>query len=413
MMQSNNKTIYETLGRDPVHPFPARMAPGIALEVIAKSDKSLRVLDPMMGSGTVLALARSKGHRAVGVDLDPLSVLISKVWTTAIDADAARKSGELVLQQARTIFEGLPSRDGYPPHSDDETKQFVRFWFDEYSRRQLAALATAIERVIDPPVRDLLWCAFSRLIIVKQAGASLAMDLSHSRPHKSFTRAPAKPFANFLRAVERVAANCIDAKTPDRGPATQVHTGDARQLPLDDKSIDLVLTSPPYLNAIDYMRCSKFSLVWMGYSIAELRKCRTSAVGTEVGKGAALEDEEVRGIIAKLNLTPQLTHRNVAILARYIDDMRKAIREVARVLVPGGKAVYVIGENTIRGTYIRTATIISALASQSGLHQTERHVRTLPASRRYLPPPTTLSDTESLAARMRKEVVLSFAQPSN
>ena len=58
------KTIYETLGRDPVHPFPARMAPGIALDIIAAETKSIRVLDPMMGSGTVLAVARSCGHAA-------------------------------------------------------------------------------------------------------------------------------------------------------------------------------------------------------------------------------------------------------------------------------------------------------------------------------------------------------------
>jgi hypothetical protein len=45
-------------------------------------------------------------------------------------------------------------------------------------------------RVHDEATRDVLWCGFSRLIITKSAGASLAMDLSHSRPHKEFTRAP-------------------------------------------------------------------------------------------------------------------------------------------------------------------------------------------------------------------------------
>jgi len=43
----------------------------------------------------------------------------------------------------------------------------------------------------------------------------------------------------------------------------------------------VVLTSPPYLNAIDYMRCSKFSLVWMGHTIRELRNIRADSVGTE------------------------------------------------------------------------------------------------------------------------------------
>jgi tRNA G10 N-methylase Trm11 len=79
MLKSHHKTIFETLGRNPIHPFPARMAPGIALEALGQGDRPLRVLDPMVGSGTVLAVARAKGHRAYGVDLDPLAVLLSGV----------------------------------------------------------------------------------------------------------------------------------------------------------------------------------------------------------------------------------------------------------------------------------------------------------------------------------------------
>jgi tRNA G10 N-methylase Trm11 len=77
------KTIFETLGRDPVHPFPARMAPGIALDILAAESEPIRVLDPMMGSGTVLAVARARGHAAIGIDIDPLDVLLARVWTTS------------------------------------------------------------------------------------------------------------------------------------------------------------------------------------------------------------------------------------------------------------------------------------------------------------------------------------------
>ena len=86
MSDLNNKTVYEILGRNSVHPFPARMAPGLALDVIADSKQPLRILDPMSGSGTVLAVARLKGHHAIGIDMDPLAVLISRVWTTEVDS---------------------------------------------------------------------------------------------------------------------------------------------------------------------------------------------------------------------------------------------------------------------------------------------------------------------------------------
>jgi DNA modification methylase len=412
MIRSHRKTIYETLGREPVHPFPARMAPGIALEVVvAEAKKPLRVLDPMMGSGTVLAVARSKGHRAIGFDIDPLAVLISKVWTTAIDAEVVRNKGIEVLDRARGIFSTLSTRDAYPQHADPETREFIGFWFDDYSRRQLASLATAIERIRDRDSRDTLWCAFSRIIITKQSGASLAMDLAHSRPHKVFVRAPAKPFRKFLAAVDRVVCNCVNKRSAGRGPAAQTHEGDARNLPLKDASVDLVLTSPPYLNAIDYMRCSKFSLAWMGYSISDLRRLRAESVGSEVGSGAPQGDQEVNHIIAKLNLRPQLAAREHALLARYTDDIRRALGQIARVLTPGGRAVYVVGENTIRGTYIRNASIITMAASLSGLTLRDRRTRALPSERRYLPPPSASKHFLPFDVRVRREVVLSFEKP--
>ena len=411
MLRFHTKTIYEALGRDPVHPFPARMAPGIALELLSNTDKRLRVLDPMMGSGTVLAMARSKGHQAIGIDIDPLAVLISKVWTTSIDPGEVQAMAEQVLARAKAIFDTLDQKDAYPRHADHETRKFIVYWFDGYARRQLASLAIAIGRVRNEGIRNVLWCAFSRLIIAKRVGASLAMDLAHSRPHKSFDRAPAKPFKKFLESVERVTKNCIKRSGINLGPATGTHLGDARSLPLHRESVDLVLTSPPYLNAIDYVRCSKFSLVWMGHGIADLRNLRSKSIGSETGKNCSSDDQDVINIVNELKLKPNLNPRDEKILAQYITDMRSALKEVARVLLPGGRAIYVIGENTIRGTYIRNTVIMTALAQLSGLILKERFSRVLPANRRYLPPPA-LDKSSAMSLRMRREAVLVFGKPT-
>ncbi len=407
--QADHKTVRSILGREPVHPFPARMAPGLALKVLenGQSEKPLRVLDPMSGSGTVLAVAHFMGHRAIGNDVDPLAVLISKVWTTPIDLQQAKAAADKVLANARSIFKSLPKRNAYPRDADDETRKFTRYWFDDYARRQLAALAKAISEVEDATVRDVLWCAFSRLIISKQSGASRAMDLSHSRPHRVFARAPAKPFRKFLSAVSYVAKNCIH-NGDDSGPPAKVYEGDARHLPLQDGSIDLVITSPPYLNAIDYLRCSKFSLVWMGYSIHELRGIRSESIGTEKGADAEDNQQAALDVLSRLELRPELEKRHEAILLRYIDDIRDTVKETARVLVSGGKAVYVVGDNTIRGTFIRNSLIVRCVADEVGLGCTDKSFRELPANRRYLPPPSTQEDSAALSGRMRREVILTF-----
>jgi hypothetical protein len=409
MSRAFKKTIHEILGRDPVHPFPARMAPGIALDVLTAETNPIRVLDPMMGSGTVLAVARAHGHMAFGIDIDPLAVLVARIWTTALDRPKVRASAAGVLERAKVDFRSRTIGESYPRRTDDETRSFIRYWFDDYARRQLASLSDAIHRVRDDDVRDALWCAFSRLIITKQAGASLALDLSHSRPHRAFERAPIKPFNKFLVAVDHVLRNSIGTDQAGRGPATSVRLGDARKLPIASGSVDLVLTSPPYLNAIDYIRCSKFSLVWMGHSVGELGDIRTESVGSETSDQSAQEDKDIQQIIRDLKLRTKLSARHHAILAHYVKDMRSAIEEAARVLSSRGKAVYVVGENTVRGTFIPNAKIVTAVAESSGLIVEKQRSRTLPANRRYLPPPTARKP-DAINGRMRREAILSFSK---
>jgi len=396
-------SIHDVLGRNTVHPFPARMAPSLALEALSELRRPATVLDPMAGSGTVLAIARANGHRGIGFDVDPLAVLISRVWTRTVDGSEVRQRAGHVLERAKRIGSELTSRASYPVAADLETRAFVRYWFDAYVRRQLAALSMAIGEVAAEGVREALWCAFSRQIIAKQAGVSLALDLAHSRPHRVFDRAPRKPFRQFLGAVERVLDGCVHRRARKRGPVVTVEVGDVRRMPLEDRSVDLVVTSPPYLNAIDYLRCSKFSLVWMGYSIAALRSIRGTSIGAEIGGGS----DPVHGeVLDRLRLQPVLPPRMNGILRRYIEDTDRTVREVARVLAPGGQAVYVVGENTIRGTYIPTGQLVARLAGNAGLHVASRHLRDLPSNRRYLPPPgrgRTAMDT-----RIRREVILTL-----
>ena len=407
MHTPNDSAKYGALGRRPIHPFPARMAPSIALEGIRGRGEQLTILDPMVGSGVVPAIARSAGHRAIGVDVDPLAVLISRVWTTPLDRDLFKAYADGILDECRSGFDSVPDDDAFPECADGETRRFVEYWFDLPARRQLVLLARAIDAVDDGTVSEALWCAFSRLIISKQSGASLAMDLSHGRPHRVFAAAPTLPFSGFLRAVDVVASNSIAHTEAQAGVEVDVRLGDARALSIADDSIDVVLTSPPYLNAIDYIRCSKFSLVWMGYSIAALRAVRSGSVGTEVGLYSG-DRPLVRDILASLELGPGFPARQAAILTRYITDLGRIVSEVARVLKPLGHAVFVIGENTLRGFFIRNSHIVQAVADQVGLTCSSTSARELPPNRRYLPPPATAGSGGHMGARMRREVVLTF-----
>jgi hypothetical protein len=374
------------------------MAPGIAMEALGNTKRSLRVLDPMAGSGTVLAVARAKGHKALGIDLDPLAVLQASVWTRVIDKRQVVAKAVEILARARLRYKDLTPGDAYPRGSDEDTT----------ARRQLTALSLSISGVRDSRVRDVLWCGFSRLIISKSAGASRAMDLSHSRPHRKYHKAPVKPFDRFLTAVDVVVESCLGKDASRSGPSTTVTRGDARRVKLKAGTVDLVLTSPPYLNAIDYMRCSKFSLVWMGYCVGYLRQIRAESVGTEAASDAARNAQWVKEIVRELRLRPALSKRHDALLARYVWDMGQAVGEVSRVLKRGGRAVYVVGDSTVRGTFISNSKVVSAVAVRHRLTLKSRQSRSLPDNRRYLPPPKSKGSTRGLNGRMRREVVLEF-----
>lgn len=162
-----------------IHPFPARMAPEIAMKHLEKIPKGSIVLDPMVGSGTTIKIASEIGCPCIGFDVDPLALLIAKVWNTPVNIDE-------VYLEGYKILDGL--RKGRVPllpwiDTDNETLKFVHYWFDKHQEIDLRRLSYKLKR-IDGPVGDVLRVAMSRIIITKNKGASLGRDISHSRPHK-------------------------------------------------------------------------------------------------------------------------------------------------------------------------------------------------------------------------------------
>ena len=390
-----------------VHPFPARMAPSIVWDKLPDSEPPLRILDPMAGSGTTLTIAKSKGHIAYGVDRDPLAVNIARTWCANIDEDMLRTKANDVLVRAQKTYKKLRSKNAYPVGADEKTKKFVRFWFDLKNRKQLAALSKHISLIRSESLRIFLWTAFSRMIITKKVGVSLAMDISHSRPHKVYDVAPVTPFELFLISVEKVIKGNPFTKKAGEFPETNISCGDSRSMEYEDNFFDMVITSPPYLNAIDYLRGHKLSLVWMRHSIEKIRELRSTNIGAEVRE--ELPDQQ--HIIEALKVAgkvKQLPSRQKGFLIRYIVDMDKVCSEIARVLKPGGKVIYVIGDCTTKGVFVSNSRAIKYLSEYHGFELVNREERLLPENRRYLPPPTNNNAGSQLQSRMRKEIIITM-----
>jgi hypothetical protein len=279
----------------------------------------------------------------------------------------------------------------------------MKFWFDEDNILELEALSQGISRVSDHAVRQVLLVGLSRLIITKKMGVSLAWDVSHSRPHRKWDIAPVRAIDAFEQSVISVLERMPFAGNSGDLPSVTFLHGDARQIPLQSDSIDKIITSPPYLNAIDYMRGHKLSLIWMNRDSSELKRIRSSMVGSEIGH--ANPSETVSRIYGRSIVNNKEFGRYMNIMHRYISDMHEVLGEYKRVLKTGSELVMVIGNNRIKGVEVRNSEMIKEIARDHGLQFRSESIREIPASRRYLPISSS-GVRKELEKRMKTEVVL-------
>ena len=392
------------LAPQPIHPFPARMAPEIALEQVRGLPRGAVILDPMTGSGTVPRVASDYQYHCLGFDTDPLAVLMAKVWNTPIDTTALRRASKELIRHAAEIVDDSVALDWID--NNDDTRRFVEFWFGESQRVVMRKIAYVLNQQ-SGDIANALKIAFSRIIVTKNKGASLARDVSHSRPHRVGEFNDFDVLQGFELSVEKIARR-LEHNHP-QGVA-DIRNGDARSLPIEPECVDAVITSPPYLNAIDYLRGHRLSLVWLGYSTQDISSIRSMNIGAERMPDAESNLQLAQQLAAPMGPMEQLSLRMQRIISRYVLDLYQMVLEVYRVLKPGGKAVFVIGNSCIRGVFVENDRAVSDIAEMLGFRLVHRFVRDIPSSRRYLPPPQGHQVGSNMEKRMRTETVLIYCR---
>jgi DNA modification methylase len=376
------------------------MAPEIALKGLENLPRDYLVLDPMSGSGMVLGTAAKLGLSAIGYDLDPLACMISRTNGNFVNEAKVRAACEKLLARCQSLRRSkvnLPWID-----SDDETRCFIDYWFAPMQQDQLRILSyLLIEEPIvkDSKVLDVLKTVVSRLIVTKEPKASLARDTAHSRPHRTILENDFDVWDAIPHSFNHVLAALEPSKLKTN---VKTYRGDARRMGrIRDASVDCIVTSPPYLNAIDYMRGHRLSLVWLGHSIPELRKVRSRSIGAEIVDNGR-NDSSLQKFLSGLNA--EVDERKRRMLRKYYRDLCELTNEAYRVLKPGRKATYVIGNSRINGHEVANSDLLIAAAKGSGFRVHQRYTREIPENKRYMP--MTRGTQSNLARRMRSEHVL-------
>jgi hypothetical protein len=296
---------------------------------------------------------------------------------------------------------------------DLETQKFIDYWFCPQTQLELLALVREIEKVKQLDIRSFLELVFSAIIITKTGGVSLAWDLAHTRPHR-LNQGIAKSYKPAIYEFKkRLLKNITEAKKIEFNTRKAIISfGNAQSMPLQDCTIDLLFTSPPYAsNAIDYMRAHKFSLIWLGKSITELSGLRPYYIGGEKINGFQFLElpTQTQEIISQIS---HVDGKKGLALHRYYTEMRRVLSQAYRVLKPSKAAVFVIASSTIRGIDTQAQNCIAEIGANLGFDVVGIAARQLHRDRRMMPIGSGDKRRSQIEERMHIEHIVALMKPS-
>ncbi len=179
----------------------------------------------------------------------------------------------------------------------------------------------------------------------------------------------------FEEIAELMIADAESLAWQKQSPSLGARLGDARKLPLPEQSVDALISSPPYANRHDYSRIFQIDLLLLGKSEAAVTRLRRHSIRSHVeAKRPPGYSRRLRAYVEPKTVTEVLDElpkdadpRIARLLKGYFEDLFLSLQELHRVLRPGGKIAYVIGNVRHAGTMVPVDEILVQLASGAGL----------------------------------------------
>ena len=214
-----------------IYPYKGKFHPQMirALMNIIKIQNGETLFDPFVGSGTAVLEAQILGVNAIGLDISPLCVLISKVKTESVD----------VLDEIKKYKDFYLFKKGGKEPSDERVKNFYKV-------------------------------------------AEMMAHSDQSRRGKNFESSFVSDALKMIASVEDYS-NAIKKHNLKIGK-TKILEGDARKINLKDESVDGIITSPPYSIALNYVANDAHSLKALGYDLDKIKEDFIGVRGTGLNK---------------------------------------------------------------------------------------------------------------------------------
>jgi site-specific DNA-methyltransferase (cytosine-N4-specific) len=325
-----------------IHPYPAKFIqeiPKTLIQIIGVP-KGTWGLDPFCGSGATLVEAQLAGIPSIGVDLNPIACLISRVKTQPLPdgfLECAKDTVEQAKKSKRVTIPKIPNLD---------------HWFRRDIQEATARLLTHIELVENTGIKDALRLSLSSILVLVSNQDS---DTRYAAVEKNID--DRKFYALFLSSAERLWA--VKAAYEPRTCEAEVVCKDILQVTRADipHPIGLVVTSPPYPNAYEYWLYHKYRMFWLGYDPIQVKRQEIGARAHYFKKNHPTEQD-----------------------FRY--QMKKVLELFWATVVKDGHVCIVIGRSKIHGKIVDNAFILVEVAQEIGFTPLANITRQIAASRK-------------------------------
>ena len=324
-----------------LHPYPAKFIaeiPGALLDALPVP-RDAAVLDPFCGSGTTLVESQRRGMSCVGIDLNPIAGLISRVKTSPTPGGLHQVVDQTVDRAGRIGSVPIPSI----PNLDH--------WFKKPVQEALASCVAAIRETL-PEYHDILSLALSSIIVRVSNQDS---DTRYAAVSKDVNEEDV--FSGFAAAAYRITA-ALDSRGYELSPATVIEA-DTLCLPPSEiePTVGTVITSPPYPNAYEYWLYHKYRMWWLGFDPLEVKQ-------REIGARA------------------HFFRRNHHTADHFTSQMSKTFDLLRSVVIPGGFVCFLVGRSKIHGQVVDNATVVESVAHAAGFSPVFWCERSIPLRRK-------------------------------
>lgn len=383
------------------HTYPAMFIPQVARKLItAFSSEGDTVCDIFCGSGTTLVESSLLNRNSIGIELNPLAVLIAKVKTTPIDPKTLTDKLKVIVKDYEAIQD--PTIPDFPN---------IDFWFSETVIEELARLKQAIWNISEEDVRNFFCVCFSEVVRIASFTRHGEFKLYRDKKKLGDDFQP-DVLGEFIKSCESNILGMREYLSDlMRGSYVRIMLGDStRDNGIPASSVDFIVTSPPYGDSrttVAYGQFSRLSSQWLGLLPPHIRNLDKELLG---GKNKVGFGDPVMKISQTLEHSVGVIYerddRRAEEVSSFYADLYKALQQAHKILKPHRHFCLVIGNRTVKELILKTDQIICEMGEHLGFTTQAILYRNIPNKRMPLKNSPTNQPGKTGFTMRRESIIL-------